>query len=370
MSIEVLKLKSGTVYRAVFCKNRKRISKSFKRKYDAKQWLEQQEDLRAMGYQGRLSFAEAARNWWEHHSRNRKAPSSQKSDKRMIETTFIPFFKNRPLDEITPDDIDQLIVFLKKKGISNTTTNRYLQVLRTILNHFLKRRHILYNAVAIVGLLPQEEQAFDFLSLEEADQFLRFARQKYHSQRRWVYALYLMAMNTGMRWGEISALKWDRVDLQRKLIIVSRSYCKQTKQIRETTKGRKIRHIGINSKLLPELASLAEKRSSLNELIFAKPNGNVLDIDNFKRDFFNKDMKQAELRRIRFHDLRHTFASHYMMKGGNLYDLQKILGHSQVSQTERYAHLSPESIVTRTELVAIDGGMSNIISLDEKKRKA
>ena len=67
------------------------------------------------------------------------------------------------------------------------------------------------------------------------------------------------------------------------------------------------------------------------------------------------------MRPIRFHDLRHTFASHFMMRGGNLYDLQKLMGHSEVKTTERYAHLSPQSLVAKTELVAIDGGKKSVL---------
>lgn len=371
MSIEVLKLKTGTVYKAVFCRNRKRLSQCFDRKIDARQWLDQQESLHAFGFKSKLSFKDAALKWYEHHSLNHKAPSSQKGDKVMIERSLIPHFGHLALDKLSPDDVDRFISALKKTGIKNVTVNRYLQVLRAILNYLIKRRYLLYNSVSIVGLLPKEDgDTFDYLSFIEADHFLRFTRAKHQEDRRWIYVVYMLAMNTGLRWGEIAALKWDRVDLERKLIIVSRTYCKPSQQIRETTKGRKTRHVGINSKLLPELQALVERRGSFDGLVFIGMNGRVLDLENFKRDFFDKDLMQAGLRRIRFHDLRHTFASHFMMKGGNLYDLQKILGHSQISMTERYAHLSPESIVTRTELVAIDGGKSNVIQLEEKRQKA
>lgn len=54
---------------------------------------------------------------------------------------------------------------------------------------------------------------------------------------------------------------------------------------------------------------------------------------------------------MRFHDLRHTFASNFLMGGGNIYDLQKILGHSTIQVTERYAHLTPDHLMGKTEVL-------------------
>lgn len=368
MAIEKIQGKRGTIFRAVSCSHRKRVSRSFKRLTEAKLWLEQQEKKIRLGYQKRLGFTEAALKWFENHSLMRKAPSSQRGDRHMINQSLIPFFGNRDVEEIKPEDIDAYIATLKRKGVCNATANKYLQVLRAILNHYVKRRVLLFNAVSIAGLLPQDETAFDYLSCEEADQFLTYASEKYVGERRWIYVLYLTALNTGLRWGEIIGLKWDRVDVNRKLIVVSRSYCKESKQIRETTKGRKIRHVGINSCLMPELKALKESRASLDAVVFQNKSGNILDRENFLRRNYEPDLKASGLRVIRFHDLRHTFASHFMMKGGNLYDLQKLMGHSQISTTERYAHLSPESLVAKTELVAIGGGKNNVVDLSSYSR--
>lgn len=289
----------------------------------------------------------------------------------MIERSLIPHFGHLALDKLSPDDVDRFISALKKTGIKNVTVNRYLQVLRAILNYFVKRRYLLHNSVSIVGLLPKEDgDTFDYLSFIEADHFLRFTRGKHQGDRRWIYVIYMLAMNTGMRWGEIAALKWDRVDLERKLIIVSRTYCKPSQQIRETTKGRKTRHVGINSKLLPEFKALYETRGSFDGLVFARTSGKVLDLKNFKRDFFDKDMRQAELRKIRFHDLRHTFASHFMMNGGALYELQAILGHSSTDVTQRYAHLSKAFLMGKRNIVSFAATTGNVISVNFQRKEA
>ena len=79
----------------------------------------------------------------------------------------------------------------------------------------------------------------------------------------------------------------------------------------------------------------------MGEYVFSNPDGNPLEINTMYRrlEFF---CKKAGLRKISFHTLRHTFASHFIMKGGSLKSLQEILGHSKIEMTMKYAHLSQE----------------------------
>jgi site-specific recombinase XerD len=112
---------------------------------------------------------------------------------------------------------------------------------------------------------------------------------------------------------------------------------------------------------------VAQKQDSRGKLVFGQKD-KTLNLYNFKRDHFERDMKEACVKRIRWHDLRHTFASHFVMRGGSLYDLQKLLGHRDLRTTERYAHLMPEHVASKTELVAIDGGRSKIVPLNDHLR--
>ena len=73
----------------------------------------------------------------------------------------------------------------------------------------------------------------------------------------------------------------------------------------------------------------------------------------------------AGCHRVRFHDLRHTFASHFMMSGGNILTLQKLLGHSSVSVTQRYAHLAPDFMRSELERMSFEPKASDVVSLDE-----
>jgi len=135
-----------------------------------------------------------------------------------------------------------------------------------------------------------------------------------------------------MRKGEILGLRWDHVSWERKTLLLS------------DTKNGESRCLPIDSILLRELS---EHRSRVknDELVFPSydRSGNVVPLNDVNGSF-EKVLEDAGIKDFRFHDLRHTFASHYMMSGGQLYTLSKILGHKDLKMTQRYAKLSSQFI--------------------------
>tara|TARA_B100000315_G_scaffold221151_1_gene224348 strand:- start:109 stop:456 length:348 start_codon:yes stop_codon:yes gene_type:complete len=113
--------------------------------------------------------------------------------------------------------------------------------------------------------------------------------------------------------------------------------------MKEETKSRKIRYVPICCAFSGLLEKL--KKTSLSEYVvpFFNP-------DCFRKEFIRVTI-EVKLPVIRFHDLRHTFASNFLMGGGNIYDLQKILGHSTIQVTERYLHLVPSHLKGKTEVL-------------------
>ena len=186
------------------------------------------------------------------------------------------------------------------------------------------------------------EKDIQFWSKEEVQIFLGYWSNKKHKPKAlWAITL---ALYTGMRRGEILALKWDAVDIGSGFICVRRSYCRVSKEIREETKSKKIRRIPINSMLRAQLMEL-------NNVTVGK--GNVVPLlhsDSFRK-IFARMAREAGVKVIRFHDLRHTFASNFLMSGGSIYDLRQILGHSSVQVTERYTHFVPNHLQGKTEVL-------------------
>jgi integrase len=146
----------------------------------------------------------------------------------------------------------------------------------------------------------------------------------------YLHTAVVMALHTGMRKGEILKLRWENVNWERK-----------TLRLLDTKNGES-RRLPIDSILLRELSE-HRGRVKNEEWVFPSfdNDGNVVPMADVKGSF-GQVLKDAGITNFRFHDLRHTFASHYMMKGGQLYALSNILGHKDLKMTQRYAKLSPE----------------------------
>ena len=158
-----------------------------------------------------------------------------------------------------------------------------------------------------------------YLSLEECERLI----QACISPR--VRTVLTIALHTGMRQGEILSLRRRDLDFGSGLILIPDS------------KNGEPRHIPMDSTVASLLADCLQHPTS--ELVFAnKAGGRFLEI----RGGFQNACERAGIADLHFHDLRHTFASHWMMAGGDLYILKNLLGHKTIVMTQRYAHLSPE----------------------------
>jgi hypothetical protein len=139
--------------------------------------------------------------------------------------------------------------------------------------------------------------------------------------------LMTLALNTGMRQGELLKLKWDNLDLDRGSITII-----QSKTLRRKT-------IAINEPAREALNWLQENR--YGELLFMWPWGDPIGKVTVY-DAFKKACSAAGITDFRFHDLRHTFASHLVMAGVDLVTVKELLGHKTIAMTNRYTHLAQE----------------------------
>lgn len=195
------------------------------------------------------------------------------------------------------------------------------------------------NPIALVDKPSVAGQAmdFNFLALDEADRLLAWSREHQATE----YPVYATALYTGLRMGELWGLRWSDCDLDRGLLTVRRSY-------RMAPKSGKPRALPLHSALVPILREWQERwpkwkrecPASREGLVFPTERGHMRQKD---RDYGFKDaLAGAECHAIGFHGLRHSMASHFMMAGGNILTLQKLLGHSSVAVTMKYAHLAPD----------------------------
>src|SRR5208283_1726113 len=148
-----------------------------------------------------------------------------------------------------------------------------------------------------------------------------------------------MALNTGMRKGEILGLKWDNVDLKHGFILLDK------------TKNGERREIPIDKTLRATFTAIA-RRLDL-PYVFFNPDTDLPygDIKNA----FNRAVRKAGIKDFHFHDLRHTFASHLVMAGVDITTVSKLLGHKSLTMTLRYSHLAPNHLQNAVNMLNITG---------------
>jgi integrase len=183
-----------------------------------------------------------------------------------------------------------------------------------------------------------------------------------------IYPILVVGLNTGLRIGELLGLCYDRINFENNYIEVSRNLTRQG--LSEVTKTHIVRHIPMNEEVRAVL--LKQMRSQkCPKFVFVKPNGRPYNPDHFSERNLLPALEYAGIRKVTFHIFRHTFASQFMMNGGNLYDLQKLLGHTKSEMTQKYAHLSPQHLRKAVDVVrfSADGNksVSPYLALEENQ---
>lgn len=346
MSIHKYPRKGGFGYRAIVqISPTKQVSKKFKRRLDAERWeIAQKEmkagvtDPKALGQA--LTLSAFTDQWLESHAKLRLEGSSYERYLSYLRLQIIPAFGHRRLTDIRPLAVEQWMLRLRdQSGLSAKSCNGSLGLLRKILNDAVRWGHLVGNPLHGVTRLRSQQSEMSFWSRQEAIQFLEHAQQTEPT----LYPFFAVALNTGMRLGEIAGLRWDCIDLERRLLTVRRAWCQHENRLKEVTKTKCVRIVPINSDLRDLLISLQGKEND----------GFVLPRCGFKNLHRRVASlaKGAGVKPLRTHDMRHSFASMWMMAGQSMFELQKVLGHQTIQMTERYSHLAPEHLAGKTDFL-------------------
>jgi site-specific recombinase XerD len=151
-----------------------------------------------------------------------------------------------------------------------------------------------------------------------------------------------IALNTGLRLGELYNLTWNNVNLSRRALTVPRS------------KNGEVRHIPLNKPAV-EAFEIIRKRSADRGPVFLNACAHRLTGPRF---WFEPTLKKAKVRNFTWHSLRHTFASRLVMNGENLRTVQELMGHKQISMTVRYSHLALQHQLAAVERLAASSPVS------------
>ena len=295
---------------------------------------------------------------------------SIRDDISNIKCHLRPAFGGLKLAAIDIAKVDQFIT--SKADLNKKTIANHLTLLISMLNVAVDLGWLTKVPRIRKPKTPLFNRDFHFLGTdEEIRRFLIAAREASED----AFVLYACAIYTGMRLGELAGLHWGDVDFDRRLITVQRSF-------NGPTKAEDVRYVPILDPLLPVLREWRLRTPGL----IAFPN-NVGHMHQpsarlFQEIFhgvlkaagFEKGERRGKIRHyIVFHDLRHTFASHWVMKGGDLFKLQKILGHKSVQMTMRYAHLAPDAFSADYARFGsgapVLGDGSNVVSLGKEAQR-
>lgn len=241
------------------------------------------------------------------------------------------YFEDKYLTEITTHQIEKYKAIRLDQGVRESTVNRDLAIMRKMLNLAIDWNYLKQNPVRKVKFFSEKDNLKERI-LTEVEEIRLLETSSKHLR-----SILIVALNTGMRRGEILNLKWSQIDLNSRRIRV------------EKTKSGKIRFIEINTLLLEEFLKLKNKSES-NVHVFSNPETGKPYQDVKKA--FKGACRRAGIVDFRFHDLRHTFATRLVEKGVDLITIKDLLGHSTVKITERYTHSFYEQKRRAVELLA------------------
>jgi integrase len=264
-----------------------------------------------------LAFSVLADRYLKEYAALHKKP---RSCLRNVASTKVlnAYFGETLITTIQPEHVHAFILSRKDRGKSAATINVEVGHLSHMFTWANKLKLTAHHPVRGVGYLKASRKD-RYLTRDEIDRLLAVCRRNLRD-------MVILALGTGMRASEVLSLDREQVDLKRQVVILP-----------DTKNGdRRI------VPLPPEVVTMFQRRPTPLGRWFAGGLGNL-------EKGFLRAVRRANLSGVSFHTLRHTFASHAVMAGVDLYTLAKLLGHRTLQMTQRYAHLAPAHLHAATE---------------------
>ena len=266
----------------------------------------------------RMQFREFAQIYLKDYAIPNKR--SWKTDEYRL-SRLLDYFDDMELSEITPQDIERFRASRIRAGAKKSTTNRFLALLKTMFNFAIDWGYLKENPVTKVKLHSESFNTIENILSEEDERALLDAAED------WLKPILIFSLHTGMRRFETLNLQWKDVDLQRKTIKV-------------WGKGGRFRSIPMNQLVFGILSRLERRGTRVFPYGFRTV-----------RTYFEHARDKAELT-LRFHDLRHTFATRLIEAGVDIITVQQLLGHHSVVVTQRYTHSGSETKRNAVEVLS------------------
>lgn len=250
------------------------------------------------------------------------------TDVSLLNNHLIPRFGKRHMDEISKQDIIAMHHGRRAQGAAPGSANRLLILMRYIFNLALKWEvaGLIKNPTAGVPLFEENNKKERYITQEEAARLYAALQQSESEMLQYIVPMLIL---TGARKREVLDARWSDFDLSKRLWRIAIS------------KSGKARHVPLSEGVIKLLERVPRFDGCV--WVFPNPKTSAPFVTIFRS--WDTTRVRAGLPEVRIHDLRHSFASFLINNGRSLYEVQKILGHTQVRTTQRYAHLSQETLL-------------------------
>jgi integrase len=300
-------------------------------------------------------FGKFADEFMQNYATVNNKPSSQESTASILKHHLIPFFGEVSLKGIGPQQVERYKA-TKVRTHASKTINNQLTVLHKMLAVALEWGYI--DGVPRMKWMKAPKPDFRFLDFHEAERLVKAAR----AEPMWC-TMILLGLRTGLRQGELLALRWCDVDLTAARLVVRQAVARG---IVGTPKNHRQRQIPLTASMVEALTAWRHRRS---ELVFCQDDGSMLTKNQCKWPL-RRARKKAGIEALGWHDLRHTFASHLAMRGVPLKVIQELLGHATIEMTMRYAHLTPQTLIDAVGVLDQGYGTSTAQEMSENGKRA
>ena len=310
---------------------------------------------KALAQAGKIDFTKTGKytvtmwmnEWFENVAKIKVRPSSHQTYRGYIDHHITPNIGNIPLEKLTTMDLQKLYRKLlnkgrverveakqQPKGLSAKTVRNINQVISSAMDFAVAQKIIPENPCKAVALPKVEHKEMQTIPAEQLQAFLQEAKAT------GVYEMYYIELATGLRRGELLGLKWTDIDWKNGIIKVRRQVARVDGKIIEAPLKTKnsYRTVTISQQAIEVLKQQKEKPN--DEYVFPSPNGGPISPDSVN-NMLKRVLARAGIPKVRFHDLRHTFATIALQNGVDIKTVSGMLGHFSAGFTlDTYAHVT------------------------------
>ena len=297
---------------------------------------------------GRITFRDYVQQVWIP-SRHVEV-STMAGYRSYLDKHFLPSFGDRPMAEILPSIVQDWVTAAAASDLSPTSVTKYHVMLHSVFKRAVRDRVILTNPCEGIELPKIPPRKTRILTPDEYDQLLAAIPERFQ-------LLVMTDIETGLRWGELIALRPRHIDFLRRTISVEQTIVEVSRKhsptgermiVKDYPKDNEFRTLRVSETLLTRLARRIERLGlGRDDLIFASTDtagGNPISRNTFRTKVWLPALQRSGIDfHVRVHDLRHAHASWLLAGGADLKTVMERMGHAQIMTTQKYLHTLPDA---------------------------